>query len=185
MGFSTLRGANRFWHHREAKKEKEEKIMLRFVLTTLVTALSLLVVDFVVPGVGIATFPVAIGAAVAFGLVNGSLKPLIQLFSLPITLLSLGSFSLVINGFCLWFASLFVPGFTIHGLFSFLLAPVVLSMVSALLMDYVISRGIDKKLAGLMRKLTPAQMMTQAMTKEIDYQPASEQVILVEAVEVH
>ncbi|MGC1219473.1 MAG: phage holin family protein [Phormidesmis sp.] len=156
--------------------------MLGFMLTTLVTALSLLVVDFVVPGVSIATFPVAVGAAISLGLVNGSLKPLIQLFSLPITLLSLGGFSLVINGFCLWFASLFVPGFTIHGLFSFLLAPIVLSIVSALLRDYAVSRGIDKKLADFARrlKLLPAE----AAATKVDYRPASEQVILVEAVEV-
>ncbi len=152
--------------------------MVKFVMTTLVTALGLLVVDLVVPGVSIAAFPAALGAAIAIGLVNGSLKPLITLFSLPITLLSLGSFSLVINGFCLWLASLLVPGFTIHGLFAFLLAPIVLSMASALLMDYAISRKVDEKLAGLARNLN---LMP---TEKVVYQPASEQVILVEAVEV-
>ncbi|MEL6554783.1 MAG: phage holin family protein [Cyanobacteria bacterium J06621_11] len=157
--------------------------MLGFVLTTLVTALSLIVVDFFVPGVGIATFPVAMGAAISIGFVNGSIKPLIKFLSLPITLLSLGSFSLVINGFCLWFASLFVPGFTIHGLFSFLLAPIVLSMVSTLLMGYVVSKGLDKKLAAITNKF--ARKLNLAPVEEVSYQPASEQVILVEAVEVH
>lgn len=156
--------------------------MLGFVLTTLVTALSLVVVDFLVPGVGIATFPVAIGAAISIGLVNGSIKPLIKFFSLPITLLSLGGFSLFINGFCLWFASLLVPGFTIHGFFSFLIAPIVLSMVNTLLMNYVVSKGWDKKLAIAVGKL--GHKLNLAPVEEVSYVPASEQVILVEAVEV-
>ncbi|MGD1897918.1 MAG: phage holin family protein [Phormidesmis sp.] len=161
--------------------------MLGFVLTTLVTALSLIVVDFFVPGVGIATFPVAIGAAIAIGFINSSVKPLIQLLSLPITLLSLGSFSLVINGFCLWFASLFVPGFTVHGLFSFVFAPIALSIVSTLLTNFFISKGIDKKLASLSDRLSAklGRKLDLTSVNEVNYQPASEQVILVEAVEVH
>lgn len=152
--------------------------MLRFVLTTLVTAISLIVVDLLIPGVGIATFPVALGAAIAIGFVNGSIKPLIKLLSLPITLLSLGGFSLVINGFCFWLASLVVPGFTIHGVLAFVLGPIVLSMVSTLLSDYVVRKGLDKQLAAFVRKLSPTS------AEPVSYQPASEQVILVDAVEV-
>ena len=59
--------------------------MLGFVITTLVTALSLLVVDMTVPGVGIATFAAAIMAAVSLGLVNGSVKPVLKLLSFPVT----------------------------------------------------------------------------------------------------
>lgn len=153
--------------------------MFGFVLTTLTTALSLLVVDFFVPGVAIATFPVAIGAALSIGFINSAIKPVVNLFSLPITFLSLGSFYLVINGFCFWMATLLVPGFTVHGLFSFLIAPIALSMVSTLLTQFFISKGIDKKLAAFACKLSPNA------AQEIDYTPASERVILVEAVEVH
>ena len=155
--------------------------MLGFVLTTLVTALSLIVVDFFVPGVAIATFPVAIFAAISIGFINSSIKPLIKLMSLPITLLSLGSFSLVINSFCFWFATLFVSGFTVHGLFSFLAAPIALSMVSTLLTQFIISKGLDKKATVLASKLG----LDPATVNEVSYQPASEQTILVEAVEVH
>ncbi|MEM9945083.1 MAG: phage holin family protein [Cyanobacteria bacterium P01_D01_bin.36] len=127
--------------------------MLGFVLTTFITALSLLVVDLTVPGVIIPTVGASLLAAVVLGLVNGSIKPLIQLFSLPITVLSLGSFSLIINGFCFWFASLFVPGFTIHGLLGFILGPIVLSAVSTFLTGYAMNKGWDKKLEGLTHKL--------------------------------
>lgn len=118
--------------------------MLGFLITTLVTALSLLVVDLIVPGVGIATFPAALLAGVALGLVNGSVKPVLSVVSLPINILTLGLFSLVVNGFCFWLASVFVPGFAVHGLLAFILGPVVLSFVSTFLSSYFVNKGIGQ-----------------------------------------
>ncbi|MGB7085839.1 MAG: phage holin family protein [Phormidesmis sp.] len=123
--------------------------MLGFFLTTLVTALSLLVVDLIVPGVGIATFPAALIAAVALGVVNGSIKPVLKVLSLPATFLTLGAFALVVNGFCFWLASLLVPGFTVHGLLGFILGPVVLSAISTFLTGYFLNNQLDQKLAGV------------------------------------
>jgi uncharacterized membrane protein YvlD (DUF360 family) len=60
-----------------------EATMLGFFLTTLVTALSLLIVDLVVPGVDIASFPVALLAGVAIGVVNAFIKPILSILSLP------------------------------------------------------------------------------------------------------
>ncbi|MEL6455009.1 MAG: phage holin family protein [Cyanobacteria bacterium J06623_5] len=151
--------------------------MLGFLLTSLVTAFSLLVVDFFVPGVGIATLPVALGAALSIGLVNSSIKPVIKLLSLPISILTLGGFSLVVNGFCFWLASLVVPGFTIHGFFAFIFGPMALSFVSTALTNYLVSKGIDKKLASFGRQQTIVQ------TEPYEVRP-SDQVITVEAVTI-
>jgi putative membrane protein len=57
--------------------------MLRSFLTILSVALSLLVVDLVVPGVNIANFPAALLAGVAIGGVNTFVKPVLSLVSLP------------------------------------------------------------------------------------------------------
>ncbi len=139
--------------------------MLGFFLTTLVTALSLLVVDLAVPGVGIATFPAALAAALSLGLVNGTIKPVISLLSLPVNLLTLGSFSLVINGVCFWLASLLVPGFAVHGLLAFILGPVVLSAVTTFLTGYFVEKGIDKKLAGVKQAIA-SKAVTPAVTSK-------------------
>ncbi|NJN32257.1 MAG: phage holin family protein [Synechococcales cyanobacterium RM1_1_8] len=122
--------------------------MIGFLLTTLVTALSLFVVDLVVPGVTIATVTAAILAAISIGLVNGFVKPVLSILSLPITFLSLGAFSLVVNGFCFWLASLFVPGFIVHGFLGFTLGPVALSLVSTFLSKYFAEKGLFKSLTG-------------------------------------
>lgn len=122
--------------------------MLGFFLTTLITALSLLVVDLAVPGVNIATFPAALIAALAVGFVNGTLKPVLSTLSIPVNFLTLGAFSLVVNGFCFWLASVFVPGFGVHGLVAFLLGPVVLSFTSTLLNGYFAEKGYGTALTG-------------------------------------
>jgi putative membrane protein len=116
--------------------------MTGFFWTTLTTALGLLAVDLVVPGVDLATFPVALLAAIALGLVNGGIRPILSLLSLPITFLTLGAFSLIVNGVCFWLASLFVPGFIVHGFLAFLLGPVVLSLATTVLNKYFAEKGL-------------------------------------------
>ncbi|MBD1821688.1 phage holin family protein [Cyanobacteria bacterium FACHB-DQ100] len=116
--------------------------MLTFLLTMLTTALGLLVVDLVIPGVTIASFPAALIAAVSVGLVNSFVKPVLSLLSLPINILTLGLFSLVVNGMCFWLASLFVPGFAVHGFLAFILAPVVLSFATTFLDRYFVEKGM-------------------------------------------
>ena len=118
--------------------------IIGYLVTTLATALGLLIVDLAVPGVDIANFPAAMLAAVAVGGVNSTIRPVLSLLSLPINFLSLGLFSLVVNGFCFWLAALFVPGFTASGLLAFLLGPIVLSFASTFLNNYFAERKIDR-----------------------------------------
>ncbi|MEL6221242.1 MAG: phage holin family protein [Cyanobacteria bacterium J06627_8] len=113
-----------------------------FFLTTLITALSVLVVNLIIPGVGISSFAAALLAGVSIGVVNGFVKPIVMILSLPATILTLGFFSLIVNGFCFWLASAFVPGFTVNGFFAFFLGPILLSIVSTLLTNLAIREGI-------------------------------------------
>lgn len=114
--------------------------MIGTFVTWLATALSLLVVDLAVPGVDLVTFPAAIIAAVSIGLINSLVKPTVSALSLPINFLSLGTFSLIVNGFCFWLASVFVPGFAVHGLAAFILGPILLSFVNTFLSKYIAER---------------------------------------------
>lgn len=119
---------------------------IAYLVTTLATALGLLVIDTVVPGVDIANFPAAMLAAVAVGGINSTIRPVLAVLSLPINFLSLGLFSLVVNGVCLWLAALFVPGFAIHGLVAFILGPVILSFASTFLNNYFDEKKIGQSL---------------------------------------
>ena len=147
--------------------------MLVFFVTTLATALSLLVVDMIDHGVGVTTFLAAMLAAVSLGIVNGSIKPVLKLLSLPVTFLTLGAFSLVVNGFCFWLASLVVPGFTVTGFLGFIFGPIVLSLVSTFILGYFARNDVEGKIAGAGSKLGLGQSKGKA-TSEREKLEASE-----------
>lgn len=114
--------------------------MATSLISGLITALSLLVVDLVVPGVSIATFPAALIAALSIAVVNTFIRPVVKILSLPLNIISFGLFSLIVNGLCFWLAAVFVPGFSVQGFLGFILGPVALSFVSTLLGSYFAER---------------------------------------------
>lgn len=117
--------------------------MLGYFFIVLATALSLLIVDLVVPGVDIANFPAALIAAVVIGLINSGIKPMINILSLPLTYLTLGGFSLIVNGICFWLASVLVPGFQVQGFIAFIIGPVILSLANTFLSKYFAEKGFQ------------------------------------------
>lgn len=117
--------------------------MLGYFFIALATALSLLIVDLVVPGVDIANFPSALIAAVVIGLINSGIKPMINILSLPLTYLTLGGFSLIVNGICFWLASVLVPGFQVQGFIAFIIGPVILSLANTFLSKYFAEKGFQ------------------------------------------
>lgn len=82
---------------------------MAFLLRVAVTGLALWVVTLIVPGisfVGGQTDVQRVGiiavVALIFGLVNAFIKPIVQLLSIPLYILTLGLFHVVINAFMLW-----------------------------------------------------------------------------------
>ncbi|MBE9232426.1 phage holin family protein [Cuspidothrix issatschenkoi LEGE 03284] len=117
--------------------------MWGYFFIALATALSLLIVDLLVPGVNIANFPSALIAAMIIGLVNSAIKPTLTILSLPLNYLTLGGFSLILNGICFWLASVLAPGFEVRGLIAFILGPIVLSLVNTFLSKYFAEKGFQ------------------------------------------
>lgn len=68
---------------------------------------------WLLPGIKIADFRVAVIVAAVLGIINVVIKPFLIFLTLPITILTLGLFLLVINAFMLILASYFVDGFVI------------------------------------------------------------------------
>ncbi len=91
---------------------------MRLLARWLVSALSLWLVSFLVPGMDV-TGPVALfGGALALGLLNALVKPLLVLLTLPLTLLTMGLFLLVLNAALFSLAAWLVPGFEVAGFWS-------------------------------------------------------------------
>ena len=92
------------------------------------------------PLVEITDFTSALIFAVVLGLLNLIVKPIISLFSLPITILTLGLFSLVINAIIVLIADYFIDGINIDGFLWALIFSVALSIVTSILESIFISK---------------------------------------------
>ncbi|MBL0038799.1 MAG: phage holin family protein [Nitrosomonadales bacterium] len=87
---------------------------MRLILIWIFNAIALLAVAYLLPGIHVDGFISALIAALLLGLINTLLRPLLILFTLPVTVLSLGLFILVINGLLFWFAGSVLKGFEVN-----------------------------------------------------------------------
>lgn len=103
---------------------------MKILLQWLISSVALLAVPYIVPGVHVASFYTALIAAVFIALVNLTIRPILIILTLPVTILTLGLFTLVINGFMFWFVSTFVKGFTVSGFWPAFFGSLVFWMIS-------------------------------------------------------
>ena len=111
---------------------------MEILVGVVVTAISFIIISYLPIGVQIASFPIALISAVVFGLVNALLKPLLTVFGLLNILnwVTLGLFSLVVNGIILAIAAALVPGFRLKWpIVSALLGALALAMVNSILFN--------------------------------------------------
>ncbi|TAL09483.1 MAG: phage holin family protein [Nitrospirae bacterium] len=93
-------------------------------------ALAILAAAYFLPGVEVKGWWPLAGAALGLGFINAVVRPLLLLLTLPVTLLTLGLFILLLNGFCLWLTSLLIPGFEVHGFWTAVGGALIISVVS-------------------------------------------------------
>jgi len=105
--------------------------MKRFLIHWLVIALALWVTAYILPGVHVGSYQALAIAAVVLGLVNALIRPILTILTLPITVLTLGLFYLLVNGFTFLLASKMVPGFQVDGYWWAVLGAIVVSIVSS------------------------------------------------------
>jgi putative membrane protein len=96
----------------------------------LVSAVCLLLVARLVPGIIVKGLWTALIAAVVIGLVNGTLGALLKLLTFPLSVLTFGIFWLVINALMLKLAAAFVPGFEVRGFWPAFWGGVILSLLN-------------------------------------------------------
>lgn len=76
----------------------------------------IMLMSYFFEGVYVKNFTVAFLVAIVLSLLNTFIKPILTLIALPITIMSLGIFQLIINGFILTLATdILRPDFYIHG----------------------------------------------------------------------
>jgi len=105
------------------------KILLHWFLR----AMAIVITAFLLPGIVLKSFFVALVVAVVLGIFNTILKPILVVLTLPITILTLGLFTLVINAGMIMLTSRFVDGFHVPNFWTAFLFSLILSLVNAVL----------------------------------------------------
>jgi putative membrane protein len=113
---------------------------MRLLLTWIINAAALMALPYLMHSVTITSIGTAFIAALVLGLVNTLIRPVLVLLTLPVTLVSLGLFILVINGFLFWIVAQMVGGFHVEGFLSAMLAAILYSVISWALSALLLSK---------------------------------------------
>lgn len=108
--------------------------MTSLLVQWLVTSLALIAAAYILPGIKIKNFGIAMVAAAVLGVVNALIRPFVAFFAFPITLVTIGLFTLVINGLMLWLVAKLVPDFEVDGCLTSILGALIVSVISGLMM---------------------------------------------------
>jgi len=115
---------------------------MNFLIRTLLSSIAVIIVSYVLPGVVVEGFFVAVIVAVLLSLLNMTVKPLLIILTIPLTVFTLGLFLLVINALIILLADAVVPGFQVAGFWWALLFSLLLSLTNSLLSEL---SGSEKK----------------------------------------
>ncbi|MEQ1488060.1 MAG: phage holin family protein [Methylotenera sp.] len=113
---------------------------MKLLVAWILNALALLLVASLVPDIHVANYVTALIAAVVIGLANILIKPILTIFTLPITILTLGLFIFVINGLLFYGVGHFLQGFQVATLKAGIIGAFAYSLISWLLSAIVIEK---------------------------------------------
>jgi len=103
-----------------------------FLIKIFLGGISVLIAEFLLPGVHIEDFMTGFLLAAVIILINVTIKPILILLTLPLTLITFGLFLLVINALMILLADRFIDGFCVDGFWWAILFAIVLSIINSL-----------------------------------------------------
>ncbi len=126
---------------------------MRFLLRWAITAASVAVAAWILPGISVGQphrIITVVLVALVLGLVNAFIRPLISIMSCGLIVLTLGLFTLVINGLMLWLASWITVhwlhlSFQVNGFWNALFGAIIISIVSLILSSFVGKERLRKR----------------------------------------
>ena len=103
---------------------------MHFLIRLLINAAALYGIAQMGIGLQIANLPAAIFGAIILGLCNALVRPILFLLPLPLTILTLGLFTFVINALVFYLVAYLTPGFHVDGFAAAFKASVLMWIVS-------------------------------------------------------
>ena len=103
---------------------------MRLLLTWFINAAALFAVPYLMHSVSVDSAAAALIAALVLGLVNTLVRPVLVLLTLPVTVLSLGLFIFILNGFMFWLVAQVVDGFHVDSFWAAIGGALLYSVIS-------------------------------------------------------
>ena len=105
---------------------------MNVLIRLFITAIVAFFLTKILPGVHFDGFTGAVIFAIVLGLLNLILKPILSLFGLPLTIITLGFFSLVINAIIILVADYFIDSMEVSGFWWAFIFSILLSIITSL-----------------------------------------------------
>ena len=102
------------------------------IVRFLLSGLAVLLTAYLLPGVNVTHYGYALLVAAVLALANLIVKPILILFTIPITIITLGLFLLAINAIIILLVDFFVPGFSVDGFWWALAFSLILSVFTSI-----------------------------------------------------
>ena len=112
-----------------------------FLIRLVVNAIALIAVAYLVPGIHVSGFVGALIAALILGVVNAILRPILVIVSLPLEIVTIGLFTLVINGLLFWLVGALHVGLTVDGFWPAFWGALAMGIISWVLS--MLTRGLE------------------------------------------
>lgn len=117
---------------------------MNLIIRLLLNASVFLLVSRVVSGFEVASLWTALWAALIFGFVNSLIRPILLAISLPLSILTLGLFTLVIDAAVMALTAWLVPGFDVRGFLAALMGWVLVSLGSMIVSSLLGDKGAKR-----------------------------------------
>lgn len=108
------------------------------LLRWFITVLAIFALPYFVAGIGVSSILTAVIVSACLVFLNMVVKPIISILTLPLNILTLGLFSLIVNGLFFWFVGQIIQGFTIDSFKAAIIGAFVISII-----NWIVSKFID------------------------------------------
>jgi len=115
--------------------------MKGLILRWLISTASIMLASYLVNGIRVSGFFSALLAAVALGILNAVLRPILIILTLPLTILTMGLFIFIINALMLVMASGIIPGFVVQGFWPAMFGSLIISIINWVLSMFINEQG--------------------------------------------
>lgn len=114
------------------------------IVRFLLSGLAVLLTAYLLPGVDVRHYGYALLVALVLSIVNLIVKPILIIFTIPITILTLGLFLIVINAIIIMLVDYLTPGFQVDGFWWALAFSIILSIFNSMFADIAGTKRKDQ-----------------------------------------